>query len=60
MLHQCQKCLKGITVSLGVDGAASNNSQDMLELMKLTALQHKVNKCDPLAMSAEKFLSWQL
>ncbi|HBF5309042.1 TPA: amidohydrolase [Clostridioides difficile] len=47
---------KGITVSLGVDGAASNNSQDMLELMKLTALQHKVNKCDPLAMSAEKVL----
>lgn len=47
---------KGITVSLGVDGAASNNSQDMIELMKLTALQHKVNKCDPLAISAEKVL----
>ncbi len=47
---------KGITVSLGVDGAASNNSQDMIELMKLTALQHKVNKLDPLAMSAEKVL----
>lgn len=47
---------KGITVSLGVDGAASNNSQDMIELMKLTALQHKVNKRDPLAISAEKVL----
>ena len=47
---------KGITVSLGVDGAASNNSQDMVELMKLTALQHKVNKLDPLAISAEKVL----
>jgi 5-methylthioadenosine/S-adenosylhomocysteine deaminase len=47
---------KGITVSLGVDGAASNNSQDMIELMKLTALQHKVNKTDPLAISAEKVL----
>lgn len=47
---------KGITVSLGVDGAASNNSQDMIELMKLTALQHKVNKLDPLAISAEKVL----
>ncbi len=47
---------KGITVSLGVDGAASNNSQDMIELMKLTALQHKVNNLNPLAISAEKVL----
>ena len=47
---------KGLTVSLGVDGAASNNSQDMVELMKLTALQHKVQNCDPLAISAEKVL----
>ncbi|WP_315166382.1 amidohydrolase [Metaclostridioides mangenotii] len=46
----------GINVSLGLDGAASNNSQDMVELMKLTALQHKVNNCDPLAISAEKVL----
>ncbi|GAA0238338.1 amidohydrolase family protein [Metaclostridioides mangenotii] len=45
-----------INVSLGLDGAASNNSQDMVELMKLTALQHKVDKCDPLAISAEKVL----
>lgn len=46
----------GINVSLGLDGAASNNSQDMVELMKLTALQHKVNNCDPIAISAEKVL----
>ncbi len=46
----------GITVSLGVDGAASNNSQDMLELMKFTALQHKVATRNPVAMSAEKVL----
>lgn len=45
-----------ISVSLGVDGAASNNSQDMIELMKLTALQHKVKNCNPLAISAEKVL----
>lgn len=31
---------KGITVGLGVDGAASNNGQDMLETMKFTALVH--------------------
>ncbi len=46
----------GLTCSLGVDGAASNNSQDMVELMKFTALQHKVANRDPLAMSAEKVL----
>ncbi len=46
----------GVTCSLGVDGAASNNSQDMVELMKFTALQHKVNTKNPLAMSAEKVL----
>lgn len=46
----------GITCSLGVDGAASNNAQDMVELMKFTALQHKVYTKDPLSMSAEKVL----
>ena len=46
----------GLTVSLGVDGAASNNAQDMVELMKFTALQHKVATRDPLSMSAEKVL----
>lgn len=46
----------GITCGLGVDGAASNNSQDMLELMKCTALQHKVNTLDPMSMTAEKVL----
>ena len=46
----------GLTVSLGVDGAASNNAQDMIELMKFTALQHKVATRDPLSMSAEKVL----
>lgn len=46
----------GLTVGLGVDGAASNNSQDMIELMKFTALQHKVHTLDPMSMSAEKVL----
>lgn len=46
----------GITCGLGVDGAASNNSQDMLELMKFTALQHKVHTLDPFSISAEKVL----
>ncbi|HHX68650.1 MAG: amidohydrolase [Miniphocaeibacter sp.] len=46
----------GLTVGLGVDGAASNNAQDMIELMKTTALLHKVDKLDPIAMTAEKVL----
>lgn len=47
---------KGLSVSLGVDGAASNNAQDMIELMKITALMHKVDGLDPMAMTAEKVL----
>lgn len=51
-----QMLQKGLTLSLGVDGAASNNAQDMIELMKFTVLQHKVNTRNPLAISAEKVL----
>ena len=47
---------QGIDVSLGVDGAASNNCQDMIELMKMTALIHKAVSCDPTIMTAEKVL----
>ena len=47
---------KGITVGLGLDGAASNNAQDMIELMKITAFQHKVRTLDPMAITAEKVL----
>jgi 5-methylthioadenosine/S-adenosylhomocysteine deaminase len=51
------KMLKsGVTVSLGLDGAASNNSQDMIENMKCTALLHKVSNLDPKCMTAEKVL----
>ena len=47
---------QGITVGLGVDGAASNNGQDMLELMKTTALLQKVDTLNPIAITAEKVL----
>jgi len=51
------KLLKlGLTVGLGVDGPASNNNQDMFELMKTTALLHKAALGDPLAITAEKVL----
>ncbi|MDD6435163.1 MAG: amidohydrolase [Clostridiales bacterium] len=46
----------GVTCSLGVDGAASNNGQDMLELMKSTALLQKVSTLDPTIITAEKVL----
>ncbi len=46
----------GICVSLGVDGAASNNNQDMFEVIKTTALLQKVATRNPLAISARKVL----
>lgn len=46
----------GVTCSLGVDGAASNNGQDMLELMKSAALLQKVSTRNPIAITAEKIL----
>ena len=42
----------GLTVSLGCDGAASNNSNNMLEVLKATALLHKVHSGDPEAICA--------
>ncbi len=46
-------CLKAsINVSLGTDGAASNNTTDMLDTMRLAALIHKGVCQDPTAMSA--------
>ena len=46
----------GVTCGLGVDGAASNNGQDMIELMKTTALLQKVGTLDPTIITAEKVL----
>lgn len=43
---------KGVTVSLATDGAASNNSLDMIEVMKVCALLHKVYTGDPVAVTA--------
>jgi 5-methylthioadenosine/S-adenosylhomocysteine deaminase len=42
----------GICVSLATDGAASNNSLDMIEVMKMCALLHKVHMRDPVAVTA--------
>jgi len=42
----------GVTVGLGADGAASNNSQDMLEALKVGALLPKVAARDPAVFTA--------
>lgn len=44
---------KRINLSLGTDGAASNNNLDMLEEMKIAALQQKVNTFDPTVLKAK-------
>jgi 5-methylthioadenosine/S-adenosylhomocysteine deaminase len=46
----------GVTVSLGADGAASNNSQDMLEALKVGALLPKVAARDPAIITAADVL----
>ena len=46
----------GVTVGLATDGAGSNNSNDMLETLKLAALLQKVHHMDPTIITAEKVL----
>lgn len=46
----------GITVGLGTDGPASNNSLDMFETMKIAALLQKVKYGDPRVMPAKKIV----
>lgn len=46
----------GVKVSLGTDGAASNNNLDMFEEMRLAALIHKGVSGDPTAVPAAEAL----
>lgn len=48
----------GLTISLGVDGAGSNNSQDMIETMKFAALLQKVAAKDASVVDAQRVLDW--
>lgn len=43
---------KGINVGLGTDGPAANNTLDLIETMKLTALIHKEAEKDPTILPA--------
>lgn len=46
----------GITVALGTDGCASNNTLDMIRDMSTTARLHKVARLDPTEMDARTVL----
>ncbi len=46
-----------MVVSLGTDGASSNNSLDMFGAMKLAALLHKLAAGDPAVLPAEEALA---
>lgn len=46
----------GVRLSLATDGAASNNSQDMLEALKFGALLQKAAHTDPTTVTAREIL----
>ncbi len=45
---------EGVNVSIGTDGAASNNNLDMIEEIKTAALLQKVNTLDSTVLPAQK------
>jgi 5-methylthioadenosine/S-adenosylhomocysteine deaminase len=47
---------RGVTVGLGTDSVATNDSLDLFQAMKFCALIHKVNMGSSAAMTAEKVL----
>jgi len=47
---------KGIVVTIGTDGAPSNNRMDLIDEMWLTSLIHKGRLLDPSVMPAQQIL----
>jgi len=48
----------GVNITMGTDGAASNNSSDMIESMKLGLFLQKAEMKDPTALSAQDMLDF--
>ncbi|KAH8663484.1 atrazine chlorohydrolase/guanine deaminase [Tricladium varicosporioides] len=46
----------GVNVGLGTDGAPCNNTNDLLQEMKLAAIIHKAKSYDPTIISAEQVM----
>jgi cytosine/adenosine deaminase-related metal-dependent hydrolase len=46
----------GVNVGLGTDGAPCNNTNDLLQEMKLAGIIHKANSYDPTVVTAEQVL----
>lgn len=55
-LPVCQLLEHGIPVGLATDGAASNDSQNMLEVLKISALWQKAFYRDPTVLPAMRLL----
>lgn len=56
-IAQTEKWLrKGVSVAIGTDSAASNNTLDMLDEMRVAGLVAKGVACDPTVFSAEQVL----
>lgn len=53
-LSQMRK--SGIAVALATDGPGSNNNQDMIETLKVTALLHKIHTLDTMVLLPEDIL----
>lgn len=47
---------EGLKIGIGTDGAASNDSQDMLGAIKTAALLQKIHALDPVTMTAPEVL----
>lgn len=49
---------ENVCIALGTDGDVSNNSLDMFQEMKFTALLHKINKFDTTILSTQQVLDF--